>query len=103
MPDGEKQNRCPRTYLKEHAEDWSYIIGAYNAYEKGFLPTAGGMDAQPALFLPTMIVIHSAIQDEQEYQKALAEKRKALVEQTNARSQAKNSGYSKLHVPGKRR
>ena len=100
LPNGEKQNRCPRTYINEEPENWSYIVSAYNAYDKGFLPSPGGMDAQPSLFMPTMTIIHSALQEENEYERQQAEKMRELADRTNAKSKAKN--FAKLPVPGKR-
>lgn len=46
------------------------MVNAYSAYEKGYLPVTGGLDEQPALFQPMMTTIASALQDEDDFEKA---------------------------------
>lgn len=48
--DGEPRTRCPRRPIFEDPLWYNYLIEAYNAYKGGFLPHAGGMMDQAALF-----------------------------------------------------
>lgn len=99
-PDGTKQNQCPWRFIKEDPEWWYSMITAYNAYEKGFLPSPGGTDAQPALFEPIMASISSAIHAEEDYEREEGKRRDKLVEQSKT---AGNAGSKPMSVPNKRR
>lgn len=90
LPDGTKQNRCPRHHLKEDPEWWQSMILTYNAYEKGFLPGNGGIDQQPTLLVPLMATISSAISDEDELEQIARNKKQSLASKANA--QAGGSG-----------
>jgi hypothetical protein len=83
LPDGEKQNRCPRVAIHENPDWWGDVSTTYSAYEKGFLPSQGGIDDQPALLVPIMATISSALDDERELKQA----NKGRTDQAVAQSQ----------------
>ena len=82
--DGEfiPQNRCPRRFIKEDPTWWSEIMMAYNGFEKGLLPSQGGLDDQPALFQPIMAIISSALEDERNLEEEKRKKQDALVQKS---------------------
>jgi hypothetical protein len=71
-------------------------MSAYNAYDKGYLPTSGGLDQQPALFHPIMSVIQSSISDETGYKKATGKGRDKAVQQSIASKPGKKPGSVSL-------
>lgn len=75
------------------------MMTAYAAYDKGFLPVHGGTDDQPALFIPIVLTISSAINDEQSLED---DKRKKHVSATRPQDKGAPPGYAKIPVPGKR-
>lgn len=48
--DGLSRSRCPRRPIYENPQWYNEIIAAYNHYKNGFLPHAGGLVDQPALY-----------------------------------------------------
>ena len=102
LPNGEKQNRCPRVHIKEDPEWWMDIILTYQAYEKGFLPSAGGIDAQTYLLVPLMATISSAINDEEEMERVLASKRKGMVENSRNKGSKPAPRNAKMPIPPKK-
>lgn len=61
----------------------------YGAYEKGFLPAYGGLDDQPAMFMPIMASISSALDDERELEKQTKQDRDAMVAQSQGHQTGK--------------
>jgi hypothetical protein len=59
--DGLDRKRCPARVLLEDGPWFYKLVTAYNAYEKGFLPEAGGMDDQPAKFPVLMQLMQNAV------------------------------------------
>jgi hypothetical protein len=78
--DGEKQSRCPRDYIRDNSQDFAEYMNTYSAFDKGYLPHSGGTDEQPAMFLPIMLGISSAIQKEQDYKKDNADQKQTQME-----------------------
>lgn len=76
----------------------------YGAYEKGFLPAYGGLDDQPAMFMPIMASISSALEDEREFEKQTKQSRDNMVSRTQDQQSGKPvsllntpiSGYASL-------
>lgn len=84
------------------------MITTYKAYDKGFLPAKGGLDDQPALFLPTMQVISSAINAEQELEREKSKKRQSMIERSQAQAKSSaggkgNPGMARIPTKGKRK
>lgn len=73
----------------------------YNAYEKGFLPGPGGIDNQPYLLVPLMATISSAMNDEDDLERQLSDKRRKMVRDSQAPGSG-GPGYAPIGVPGKR-
>ncbi|WP_349621641.1 hypothetical protein [Azospirillum argentinense] len=48
MIDGEQHFRCPRRPILEDPEGFREVFRVYRAYQKGFLPELGGLEAQAA-------------------------------------------------------
>lgn len=77
----------------------------YNAYEKGFLPGAGGIDDQPHLLVPLMVTISSAISDEDDLERMQSQKKKSMASQSrqgNAKqsgTQGNSTGYAPVPIP----
>lgn len=78
----------------------------YNAYEKGFLPGAGGIDDQPYLLVPLMATISSAISDEDELERLQAQRKKTMANQSKNNGKGKqsilhgsNPGYAPVPIP----
>ena len=59
--DGEARDRCPRRPIYENINWYNRLIAAFNAYKAGFLPHAGGMNNQAALFSDLMSVIDATV------------------------------------------
>lgn len=82
----------------------------YNAYEKGFLPSAGGIDDQPHLLVPLMATISSAISDEDELEREQAQRKKTMATQSkmpkgNPKSVLHGGatpGYAPVPIPKRR-
>jgi hypothetical protein len=55
--DGTPRARCPRRPIYENIDWYNSIITAYNFYKNGYLPHAGGMASQAALFPFVMATI----------------------------------------------
>jgi hypothetical protein len=53
--------RCPRRPIFENLDWYNSIIAAHNFYKNGFLPHAGGMANQPALFPAVMHAVDIAM------------------------------------------
>jgi hypothetical protein len=73
----------------------------YNAYEKGFLPSSGGIDDQPYLLVPLMATISSAMNEEDDLERQLSAKRRKMAKNSQAPGNG-GPGYSPIGVPGKR-
>lgn len=71
----------------------------YAAYDKGYLPVSGGTDDQPALFMPTMITISSAINEERELEDAANRRNKNNANRPKA---PQKPGYAPVKTPGRR-
>jgi len=61
--DGNSRSRCPRRPIFEDLQWFNCIISAYNFYKNGFLPHAGGMTDQAALFPFVMATIDDIMAD----------------------------------------
>ncbi|MET4190683.1 hypothetical protein ABIB89_003229 [Bradyrhizobium sp. JR3.12] len=59
--DGLPRGRCPRRPIFENLDWFNQIITAYNSYKNGFLPHAGGVANQPALFPFVMTAIDTTM------------------------------------------
>jgi hypothetical protein len=102
LPDGEKQNRCPRVAIKADPEWWSDIAQAYSSYEKGFLPVQGGLDDQPALFQPIMATVASALDDERDLAKIQRDRADQTMRREQQLNKAGKPGYAPIPTKGKR-
>ena len=56
-------NRCPMSYVEQ---DYFWYIRAYNFYEKGILPGAGGWMNQTKKFIDAMAFMGSLINEHQQ-------------------------------------
>lgn len=102
LPDGTAQNRCPRVHIRENPRFWDEALVAHSAFDKGFLPEAGGTDKQPALFMPIMVTISSAIEDERQWEKATKDRQDAIMrEQQTAMASGNNPGFARIPTPRK--
>jgi hypothetical protein len=73
---------------------------AHAAYEKGFLPSHGGIDHQPALFQPTMVLMQSALDGERDMEAQSKERAMSAAKASRAKQQPK---YAKITTPSKAR
>jgi hypothetical protein len=67
--DGNKRYRCPRRPILENPRYFSKVVAAFNNYKNGFLPVAGGINDQPALFSKTIAIIEDTISQCEEFNK----------------------------------
>lgn len=96
LPNGEMQNRCPRTFIHENPDDWQDIITTYSSYDKGFLPSQGGIDDQPTMLVPLMATISSALEEERELKRTNKGGTDKAIAQSNG---AKGEKVSILNGP----
>lgn len=59
--DGEELLRCPRRPLLEDPEFFSELFWNYKAFQRGFLPNAGGLEDQPVMLMDSFRVLEQAL------------------------------------------
>lgn len=65
--DGFDDYACPRQHINENPHMWSTIFTYYAAWQKGFLPDAGGVSSQSKFAMEVFAILDVANNDADEH------------------------------------
>ena len=70
--------------MREDPEWFASVNPVYAAFQNGILPCSGGLDQQPAKFMPLMAILQSAYNAETSFSKVEQDREEALVAESQA-------------------